>query len=158
MVNHTGRALRSSAFFGEGSISTLGGPQLWTIPGEVDIYGISVAKKDAKERTVPPAFSELSLMAMHKEGQIDMEGIQMLRKISKDAEKIQVYDSCLPTLLVRNPSLSTSVSLPSLDALRKTEILFGSQKVIYLYCRVSKFLLRFFCCCCSRICIRMLKK
>lgn len=98
--------------------------------GEKDIFGKTVnATKDAPQVTVPPAFSESSLAGLHREGLIDVEGHRILRSIASKPDRVQVYDRSQPTLLIRNPAMSVSVSLPSLDSVRKTEIAFGSQKV-----------------------------
>src|SRR4051812_42475811 len=55
------------------------------------------------------------------------------------------YMICLPTLLIRNASLSTSVTLPALDSMNKTEIHFGTQKVsnccVYYFSIVLQFIL-----------------
>ena len=71
-----------------------------------------------------------------REGLIDVEAQRILRRVSKNEDNVSVYERSQPTLLVRSPSMSTSVTLPSLDNLRRTEVKFGVQKVcmyIYLY-------------------------
>ena len=78
---------------------------------------------------MPPAFSEASLKALRKDNMIDVEGHTILRRLAASSDRVQVYDRSQPTLLIRSPAMSTTVSLPSLDSMRKTEISFGSQKV-----------------------------
>lgn len=78
---------------------------------------------------MPPAFSEASLKNLHRDNLIDVEGLHILRKLAQSVDRVQVYDRSQPTLLVRSPSLSTSVTLPALDSMRRTEICFGTQKV-----------------------------
>jgi hypothetical protein len=116
-------------------MSSLGIPSLWSVPGERDIFGNST--KDAEimggDKAIPPAFSELSLYAMLKEGLIDVEAQRILRKVSKNSDSVSVYERSQPTLLIRNPSMSTTVLLPPLDSIRRTEINFGVQKVLIFF-------------------------
>ena len=78
-------------------MSLLGVPSLWTIPGEKDVYGntIKICKKNGgtvPEKPTPPAFSELSISAMLREGLIDIESKHILRKVSANADSVLVYD------------------------------------------------------------------
>jgi hypothetical protein len=127
-------AVNSSTFFGGDSsvlMSSFGGPSLWSIPGERDIYGNSAQQlhSNVPEVVVPPAFSEASLKTLARDNLIDVEGHTILRRLAASSDRVQVYDRSQPTLLVRSPAMSTSVTLPALDSMRKTEIAFGTQKV-----------------------------
>ena len=112
-------------------MSALGIPSLWSVPGEKDIFGqrVGMGSSSSQDTIVPPAFSDLSLKAMLREGLIDVEAQRILRRVSKNEDNVSVYERSQPTLLVRSPSMSTSVTLPSLDNLRRTEVKFGVQKV-----------------------------
>lgn len=113
-------------------LSVMGIPSLWSVPGEKDIFGDRIgggAHSSTAENIVPPAFSDLSLKSMLREGLIDVEAQRILRRVGKNADNVSVYERSQPTLLIRNPSMSTSVTLPSLDNIRRTEIPFGVQKV-----------------------------
>jgi hypothetical protein len=114
-------------------MSSFGGPSLWSVPGERDIFGNSamLVHNNAPDATVPPAFSEASLKNLRRDNLIDIEGHHILRKLAASSDRVQVYDRSQPTLLVRCPAMSTSVTLPALDSMRRTEISFGSQKVRY---------------------------
>jgi WD40 repeat protein len=113
--------------------SCFGIPSLWVVPGEKDIFGNSVmttaTTSAVPEQAIPPAFSEMSLATMLREGLIDAEGHKILRKIAANSDRVEVYDRSQPTLLIRNSSMSTSIQLPVLESVRKTEISFGAQKV-----------------------------
>eukprot|EP00981_Chlorochromonas_danica_P013586 scaffold6531_cov169-Ochromonas_danica.AAC.8 len=132
-------SLRSSLLFNGDStvcLSAFGVPSLWYVPGEKDIFGKAVGigsrrddRVEVPQVPVPPAFSEASIAALHREGAIDVEGHRILRSIAAKSDRVQVYERSQPTLLLRNVSMSTSASLPALDSVRKTEIAFGSQKV-----------------------------
>ena len=112
-------------------LSAMGIPSLWSVPGEKDIFGQRVGvPSTVQDNEVPPAFSDQSLKAMLREGLIDVEAMRILRKVGKNADNVSVYERSQPTLLVRSPSMSTSVTLPSLDNIRRTEIQFGVQKVV----------------------------
>jgi hypothetical protein len=102
-----------------------------SVPGEKDIFGNSsmLLHSNAPEIPVPAAFSEASLKNLRRDNLIDIEGHHILRKLAQSQDRVQVYDRSQPTLLVRSAALSTSVTLPALDSMRRTEISFGSQKV-----------------------------
>ena len=123
----------ASADATEVCMSALGIPSLWSVPGEKDIFGqrVGMASSSSQDSIVPPAFSDLSLRNMLREGLIDVEAQRILRRVSKNEDNVSVYERSQPTLLVRNPSLSTSVTLPSLDNLRRAEVKFGVQKVLH---------------------------
>ena len=127
--------VNSSTFFGGDSsvlMSSFGGPSLWSVPGERDIFGnqpVTSLANAPPEIIVPPAFSEASLKTLRRDNLIDVEGHTILRRLAASSDRVQVYDRSQPTLLVRSASMSTSVSLPALDSMRRTEISFGSQKV-----------------------------
>jgi hypothetical protein len=106
-----------------------GGPSLWTVPGQKDIFGEAMSEHDI----VNPAFSDSSLRQMMREGLIDADGLHMLRKIGKDSEAVTVYERSISTLVLRSPSLSTTVTLPALGTTQLTEVKFGAQKVSYMY-------------------------
>lgn len=124
-------------------MSSFGLPSLWVVPGEKDIFGRPVPiggsnltdtekdKTPLPSQTIAPAFSEASIVALHRENLIDNEGMRILRQVASKVDRVQVYDRSQPTLLVRNPSMSTSVTLPPLEQVKKTEILFGAQKDLY---------------------------
>lgn len=128
-------AFLASADASEVCMSALGIPSLWSVPGEKDIFGQRAGMGSSSQDTiVPPAFSDLSLKAMLREGLIDVEAQRILRRVSKNEDNVSVYERSQPTLLVRSPSMSTSVTLPSLDNLRRTEVKFGVQKVcVYMH-------------------------
>ena len=113
-------------------ISTGTGKGLWNIPGERDIFGNvgQCIHSNTPDFILPAPFSEASLKSLRKDNLIDAEGQRILRKMALSTDRVQVYERAQPTLLIRNTYLSTSVSLPSLDSMRKTEISFGVQKVI----------------------------
>ena len=131
------KTLRNSNYFNGDSgvcMSVFGVPSLWTVPGEKDIFGNTVSISSTgnlPELCVAPAFSEQSINALQREGLIDTEGRQILRRIANNSDRVQVYDRSQPTLLIRNPTMSTSISLPNLEQVRSTEISFGAQKVRY---------------------------
>jgi Ca2+-binding EF-hand superfamily protein len=123
-------------------LSSFGLPSLWVVPGEKDIFGRTVpiggssldkesAKTPMPSQTIAPAFSEASIVALHRENMIDNEGMRILRQVASKVDRVQVYDRSQPTLLVRNTAMSTSVTLPPLEHVKKTEILFGAQKDLY---------------------------
>jgi WD40 repeat protein len=114
-------------------MSCFGLPSVWVAPGEKDIFGNSVMKANSSvpEQPVPAAFSDQSIAGMLREGLIDAEGHRILRKIAGNTDRIEVYDRSQPILLIRNPAMSTSISLPALESVRKTEISFGAQKDMY---------------------------
>jgi hypothetical protein len=125
---------RSMSFFdsSEVCLSGLGIPSLWSVPGEKDIFGQRVGGGEHSvlpDNSVPPAFSDQSVKNMLREGLIDIEAQRILRRVGRNADNVSVYERSQPTLLVRSPSMSTSVTLPSLDNIRRTEISFGVQKV-----------------------------
>jgi hypothetical protein len=107
-----------------------------SVPGEKDIFGNSsmLLHSNAPEIPVPAAFSEASLKNLRRDNLIDIEGHHILRKLAQSQDRVQVYDRSQPTLLVRSAALSTSVTLPALDSMRRTEISFGSQKVRSVLC------------------------
>lgn len=107
--------------------SLTGGPSLWFVPGQKDIFGNNNTEHDV----IDPPFSDGSLRRMMREGAIDGEGMRILRKIGRDDEAVNVYDRSQPTLLLRNATLSTSVTLPPLGGGQITEIKFGVQKDMY---------------------------
>jgi hypothetical protein len=110
-----------------------------SVPGEKDIFGNSsmLLHSNAPEIPVPAAFSEASLKNLRRDNLIDIEGHHILRKLAQSQDRVQVYDRSQPTLLVRSAALSTSVTLPALDSMRRTEISFGSQKVRSVCCVVT---------------------
>lgn len=112
-------------------MSCFGLPSLWFVPGEKDIFGNSVMQTTSAvpEQPIPPAFSDASIASMLREGLIDAEGHRILRKIAANNDRVEVYERSQPTLLIRNPTMSTTIKLPQLEAVRKTEISFGAQKV-----------------------------
>jgi hypothetical protein len=104
---------------------------LWSIPGERDIFGNlnTCIHSNTPDFVVPAPFTDASIKSLLKDNMIDSEGTTLLRRVAKSIDRVHVYDRSQPTLLVRSPYLSTSVTLPSLDSIRKTEICFGQQKV-----------------------------
>jgi WD40 repeat protein/Ca2+-binding EF-hand superfamily protein len=131
-----GETLKSSLMFKTDSsvcMSCFGLPSLWAVPGEKDIFGNSVMKatSNVPEQPVPPAFSDSSIAGMLREGLIDAEGHRILRKIAANTDRVEVYDRSQPILLIRNPSMSTTIKLPALESVRKTEISFGAQRDMY---------------------------
>lgn len=104
---------------------------LWSIPGERDIFGnlSQCIHSNTPDFVVPAPFTDASIKSLLKDNMIDSEGTMLLRRVAKSIDRVHVYDRSQPTLLVRSPYLSTSVTLPSLDSIRKTEICFGQQKV-----------------------------
>jgi len=131
----TAKMTSSAVFGGDSSVllSVLGEVSLWSVPGERDIFGQSAnaSKTYLPDFVVAPAFSEASLKSLRRDNLIDVEGHKILRRLGASSDRVQVYDRSQPTLLIRNPALSTSVSLPSLESMRKTEISFGPQKDMY---------------------------
>lgn len=108
---------------------------LWSIPGERDIFGnlSQCIHSNTPDFVVPAAFTDASIKSLLKDKMIDSEGTTLLRRVAKSIDRVHVYDRSQPTLLVRSPYLSTSVTLPSLDSIRKTEICFGQQKVSLIH-------------------------
>lgn len=123
----------SSSLNGETNLllSTGNGKSLWSIPGERDIFGNvgQCIHSNTPDFVLPAPFSEASLKSLRKDNLIDAEGQNILRKMAQSTDRVQVYERAQPTLLIRNTHLSTSVSLPALDSMRRTEISFGLQKV-----------------------------
>ena len=108
---------------------------LWSIPGERDIFGnlSQCIHSNTPDFVVPAPFTDASIKSLLKDKMIDSEGTTLLRRVAKSIDRVHVYDRSQPTLLVRSPYLSTSVTLPSLDSIRKTEICFGQQKVSLIF-------------------------
>lgn len=108
-------------------------PSIWVVPGEKDIFGRTVPLSSqaaaGDQQSIPAAFSEASIMGLQRDGLIDEEGHRILRAIAAKPDRVQVYDRSQPTLLLRNTALSTTVTLPPLDAVSRSEIAFGVQKV-----------------------------
>lgn len=134
--NKSQSTLRSSLLFGGDSnvcMSSFGVPSLWIVPGEKDIFGRSVMQvnTDAPEQAVAPAFSDASIAMLERDNMIDLEGRKILRQVAANIDRVQVYDRSQPTLLIRNSAMSTTVTLPPIDTVRKTEIYFGAQKDMY---------------------------
>jgi Ca2+-binding EF-hand superfamily protein len=81
---------------------------------------------------VPPAFSEESLELSMVEGTIDEESYTLLKTFSASKSNVSQYmSSTKGTILLRNPTLSTSIELPVLQGMRRAEIAFGPQKDYY---------------------------
>lgn len=145
------KSLRTSLLFnstsgesaGDVCMASFGLPSLWLVPGEKDIFGNAVnmtsssttsnngTDKDPPlpSQVIPPPFSEASIVSLQRENLIDNEGRRILREVAAKIDRVQVYERSQPTLLIRNAALSTSVTLPPLDQVKKTEIFFGAQKV-----------------------------
>jgi Ca2+-binding EF-hand superfamily protein len=85
----------------------------------------------SKGQPVPAAFTEDSINKSMNEGLIDDEGHAILRKIMKAPDKGAQYDQAAPVILLRNPSLSSTIRVPQLDAVKRSEINFGVQKDMY---------------------------
>ena len=116
-------------------INIPGSKGLWSIPGERDIFGnlSQCIHSNTPDFVVPAPFTDASIKSLLKDKMIDSEGTTLLRRVAKSIDRVHVYDRSQPTLLVRSPYLSTSVTLPSLDSIRKTEICFGQQKVSLIF-------------------------
>ena len=98
---------------------------LWSIASEN-------LKGNASATVVPNAFSEESLARSNAEGTIDEESHTILRGFSVDKSKVSQYtDTNKGVILLRSPSLSTSIELPHLENMRRAEVSFGNQKDYY---------------------------
>lgn len=110
---------------------------------KVDHFGINTRKalwsiasdnlkNNASAAVVAPAFSEESLARSMGEGLLDEESHSLLRGVSLDKTKVHEYSNNKKgVVLLRSPSLSTSISLPSLEGMRRAEVSFGPQKDYY---------------------------
>jgi WD40 repeat protein len=87
-------------------------------------------KKGSGSLRIAKAFSEESLVQSMMEGTIDEESFAILRSMPH-SNVHQYMNSTKGTILLRNPTLSTSIELPSIDSMRRAEILFGPQKDYY---------------------------
>ena len=59
------------------------------------------------------------------------EPLKILRDIATQHDKRAVYDRTQSQLLLRSPSTSVTVQIPSLLSVQKTEVAFGVQKSMY---------------------------
>ena len=59
------------------------------------------------------------------------EPLKILRDIATQHDKRAVYDRTQSQLLLRSPSTSVTVQIPSLLSVQKTEVAFGEQKSMY---------------------------
>lgn len=111
----------------DGSTSTMKQqPSLWSLADDMQ-----TSDNSAKVFSVPPAFSEASLSSAMRQGVIDGEGFRILRRIGSKPDKVAAYDRLQAQVLLRNPSMSVSFEMPSSENIRRSEVEFGDQKVIY---------------------------
>ena len=101
------------------------GRSLWST---ADDLGIS---DPSRGQPVAAAFTEDSINKSMNEGLIDDEGHAILRRIMKAPDKGAQYDQAAPIILLRNPSMSSTIRVPQLDSIKRSEINFGSQKDMY---------------------------
>lgn len=99
---------------------------LWSTADDI---GLTDTSKSGQP--IPAAFTEDSINKSMHEGLIDDEGHSILRKIMKAPDKGAQYDQAAPIILLRNPSLSSTIKVPQLDGIKKSEINFGTQKNMY---------------------------
>jgi len=76
------------------------------------------------------AFSEASISTACAEGLFDEDAHRMLADVNTDKNKVDVYERAEPSLLLRNLSMSTSLTFPSKNV-SFTEAKFGTQKDMY---------------------------
>jgi WD40 repeat protein/Ca2+-binding EF-hand superfamily protein len=89
-------------------------------------------KDNAAAALVAPAFSEESLARSMSEGLLDEESHSLLRRVSLDKVKVHSYmNNKKGVVLLRSPSLSTTIALPALEGMRRAEVSFGPQKDYY---------------------------
>ena len=69
----------------------------------------------------------------------DGEGHALLRKIARNKLEAEAYDKIIPNIYLRNPKMSANVKVPKLNEVETSELLFGSQSVIYLCIRLLLF-------------------
>lgn len=81
--------------------------------------------------SVPLAFSDASLSNARYNGLIDNEGVEILRSISKQPNKLAMYNRSTSKILLRSPSLSSIVEVPKNGTLKRSEVCFGEQKDMY---------------------------
>ena len=96
----------------------------------------SIASDNLKDNpsvsAIAPAFSEDSLALSMSEGFLDEESHSLLRGVSLDRNKVHQYSNNKKgVVLLRSPSLSTSIELPALESMRRAEVSFGPQKDYY---------------------------
>ena len=96
----------------------------------------SIASDNLKDNpsvsALAPAFSADSLARSMSEGYLDEESHSLLRGVSLDKNKVHQYsNSKKGVVLLRSPSLSTSIELPALESMRRSEVSFGPQKDYY---------------------------
>jgi len=84
-----------------------------------------------KAYQVAAAFSDESIATSHYNKMIDDEGCHILMSLTGKASKTEIYERTVPQILLRNPSLSTGVKMPSLNSVHRTEAKFGQQKNMY---------------------------
>eukprot|EP00605_Chrysophyceae_sp_TOSAG23-4_P000072 GSChrysophyteH1.ASY1.ANO1.74.1 assembled CDS len=98
---------------------------MWSIAG--DEKG-----EHANKMRVAKAFTEESLVQSMNEGIIDEESFGLLKSFSGNRSNVSQYmNSTKGTILLRNPTLSTSIELPAIEDMRRAEIAFGPQKDYY---------------------------
>ena len=90
-----------------------------------------LAGADFGPAEVPNAFSEISVNQSFSEGCIDQEAHRILRVVGTNENKADAFDRVAGAMLLRNPSMSTGVTVPELNNLRSSEVSFGSQKDMY---------------------------
>eukprot|EP01035_Chromulina_nebulosa_P018163 gene18163-23821_t len=80
--------------------------------------------------SAPQAFSDASLIMGMNERVLDGEGFHILKSMNLSNDKLLAFDR-QPTVLLRNPGLSVSFEMPSIDEIHRSEVEFGSQKDMY---------------------------
>ncbi len=85
----------------------------------------------SKTYQVAPAFSDESISTSHYNKLIDDEGCHILMSLTGKTSQTETYERTVPQILLRNPSLSTGVKMPSLNSVNRTEAKFGQQKNMY---------------------------
>ena len=79
----------------------------------------------------PAAFSVDSLAQSHYDRMIDGEGHKILTALANTPGKTSSYEKLGPVLLLRNPSMSTNITVPRIDNINRSEIKFGVQSSMY---------------------------
>ena len=78
-----------------------------------------------------PSFPFLSFILSNYISSMIEEPLKILRDIATQHDKRAVYDRTQSQLLLRSPSTSVTVQIPSLLSVQKTEVAFGVQKSMY---------------------------
>ncbi|CAE7475174.1 unnamed protein product, partial [Symbiodinium microadriaticum] len=78
---------------------------------------------------VDPAFSRRSIAISSNEGIIDAEAHKVLLRVQAEKSRVESLNKASQKVKLRNPALSTHVTMPKLGSVTAADITFGAQKV-----------------------------